>query len=351
MILPPVAPVLLVFRDPPIVIAPSAVMLILPPASPLPAAVKLNRFTSSPALISIFPAAPDALLVFRLSPYTPPPAVILTLPPDSVTPAIVVDEPLFSVTVVLPPSINPACTVPSALTLSVLVPKVNVAKFDVKLLPLLNTRLYAPFGPAPDTSMGPVTVNPPDKVVLPITRVPAVIVAKSAADMLNTPTLPSDEIPIDLAPLGMRDTVPEPALTVPKKATSLAVMVIGALVLLMEVPTALVTLPVPSVVRVTPFVPEALALRVIEPLLPVVVNARVSPLTAPAVVKLPLVLTVKTPPIVDAPMETSPAPTSVIDAEPVVETVSESALVSDMLMLPDPEERVNELADTSVPPA
>lgn len=72
----------------------------------------------------------------------------------------------------------------------------------------------------------------------------------------------------DLAPLGMSETVLVPALTVPENATSFAVMVMGELVDDIEVEPAFVTLPVPSVVIVTPVVPVALALRVIEPFEP-----------------------------------------------------------------------------------
>lgn len=69
---------------------------------------------------------------------------------------------------------------------------------------------------------------------------------------------PAPPTEIDLLPLGKRVTVPDaPALTVPEKATSLAVMEIGALVDEIDLVAAFVTLPVPSVVIVTPVVPVA----------------------------------------------------------------------------------------------
>lgn len=105
--------------------------------------------------------------------------------------------------------------------------------------------------------------------MVPITNVPAVIAAWSAAVTVNVaapaPTL------IDLAPLGCSVTVPLPALTVPEKTTSFAVIVIGAFVVLMAVETALVTLPVVAVVIVTPVVPVALAFSCTSPLTEVAV--------------------------------------------------------------------------------
>lgn len=65
---------------------------------------------------------------------------------------------------------------------------------------------------------------------------------------LATPTL------IDLLPLGMSDTVLVPALILPAKDTSLAVIVTGELVV-WTVPAAMLKLPVPSVVMITPLVP------------------------------------------------------------------------------------------------
>lgn len=87
-------------------------------------------------------------------------------------------------------------------------------------------------------------------------RVPAVIALKSDDKTLNVPPAPATEI--DFVPLGRSVTVLVPALTVPENATSLAVIVIGALVLEMDLVAALVTLPVPSVVIVTPVVPVTL---------------------------------------------------------------------------------------------
>ena len=84
---------------------------------------------------------------------------------------------------------------------------------------------------------------------------------------MNVP--PAEPTVMDLAPLGNKVTVPnpEPPLTVPEKATSLAVMVTEVTKLEMEVEAALVTLPVPSVVMAI-LPPVALALRVMSPLEP-----------------------------------------------------------------------------------
>lgn len=87
-----------------------------------------------------------------------------------------------------------------------------------------------------------------------------------------------------------------PALTVPENATSFAVIVMAELVLEMEVEPALVTLPVPSVVIVTPLVPVALALRVMEPLEPEdVCNTNELPEKACEAVIVPLAVRVSVP--------------------------------------------------------
>jgi len=98
---------------------------------------------------------------------------------------------------------------------------------------------------------------------LPITSEPAVIAAMSDAATVIVPAPPATVI--DLLPFGMMETVPVPALTVPEKVTSLAVMVIGALVEDMDVAAALVTLPVPLVVSEMPSVANMLLLAVIAP--------------------------------------------------------------------------------------
>ena len=91
---------------------------------------------------------------------------------------------------------------------------------------------------------------------LPITSEPAVIAAMSEVVTVMVPAPPATVM--DLLPFGIMETVPVPALTVPEKATSLAVMAIGALVEDMEVAAALVMLPVPLVVSVTPLIPVRL---------------------------------------------------------------------------------------------
>lgn len=120
--------------------------------------------------------------------------------------------------------------------------------------------------------------------------------------------------------MGMSDTPATPAFTVPENATLFAVITIGELVVLMEVPPPLLTLPVPLVVIVTPVGPVTLplrlilsvAVRLIEPLVetrgaklvivaeaPVVVTEKLPPIVDPARVKAPE-LVKKAAPVVDA---------------------------------------------------
>ena len=130
--------------------------------------------------------------------------------------------------------------------------------------------------------------------MVPIVSVPAVIADRSAATTEKVPPAPATEI--DLLPFGKRVTVPTPALTVPEKVTSLAVMLIDAFVEEMDLVAALVTLPVPSVVMVTPVVPVAFWLSVTEPLEPVeVLKVKALPEMTLDVVMLPLAVRVKVP--------------------------------------------------------
>lgn len=173
------------------------------------------------------------------------------------------------------------------------------------------------------------TVKLPELDVVPIITVPAVILARSADVTLNVlPVLPTE---MDLFPLGIRDTRLFPALTDPEKLTSLAVIVIGAFVVDIEVEPALVTLPVPLVVMVTPVVPVALALSATAPfepddvcstnelpdrvldvvMVPLPVNVRM-PLVevmapdVPMVAEAPVVVMEKLPPTVDVLIVTAP---------------------------------------------
>lgn len=93
--------------------------------------------------------------------------------------------------------------------------------------------------------------------------VPAVIAERSLLVTENVE--PVEPTEIALAPFGWSVTKLVPALTVPENETSLAVMVIGEFVVLIDLVAALVTLPAPSVVIVTPPVPVTLPFKVIEP--------------------------------------------------------------------------------------
>lgn len=175
----------------------------------------------------------------------------------------------------------------------------------------------------------PPTVSPPAWDVVPTMRVAAVMAARSVAATEKVP--PAAPTEIDLAPFGISDTVPLPAAMLPEKVTSLAVIVTAELVVEMDVEPALVTLPVPSVVIVTPVVPVAFAFKATVPLLPddvlntnelperaldavrlpfvVMVRAPLLEVIAPVVVKLadaPVVVSENVPPAVDAPTDTAP---------------------------------------------
>lgn len=154
---------------------------------------------------------------------------------------------------------------------------------------------------------------------------------RSADWTLNVP--PADPTVIDLEPLGISETVFPTAETEPEKATSLAVMVTGPDPdVLMPVETALVTLPVPSVVMVTPPpLPVTWSLSVIDPFDPdevcrttvappieldvvmeplaIRVNAPLPEFTipdVPMVAEAPVVVTEKLPPTDDVPIVTAP---------------------------------------------
>ena len=130
--------------------------------------------------------------------------------------------------------------------------------------------------------------------MVPTTRVPAVIADRSDESTVNVPPAPATEI--DLLPFGFSVTVPVPAPIVPENATSLAVMVTAELVVLMDLVEALVTLPVPSVVIVTPVVPVTFWLSVTEPLEPEdVVKTTALPEMLLEVVMVPLAVSVSVP--------------------------------------------------------
>lgn len=179
----------------------------------------------------------------------------------------------------------------------------------------------------------PPTVNPPATVVLPIAKVLAVTAAMSDVVTLNVP--PAEPTEIDFAPFGIRLTVPEPALTVPEKVTSLAVMVIIWLpVDEIEVETALVTLPVPSVVMSTLTTLVALALRIMLPFDPEdVCNATpVDPERVLDAVIVPLPVRVRIPPAVTTPVVPIVADAPVVVMERLPPTMDVSMIVAPALV-------------------
>ncbi len=200
------------------------------------------------------------------------------------------------------------------------------------------------------------------------------IADKSVDSTVNVPPAPLTEM--DLAPLGSKDTVLVPALTVPEKATSLAVMKIAEFVEEIDVEPALVTLPVPSVLIVTPRVPVALALSAMAPfepsdvckvselpdsallavILPLATSVKepVLDVIAPEVPMLPvapIVVTEKLPLTVEAARVT--ASDSLKNAAPEVEALSVVALVSILVMsVPKmPEVEINEAVPVLMSPA
>ncbi len=173
------------------------------------------------------------------------------------------------------------------------------------------------------------TVSPPDWEVVPITIVPAVMADRSEDATENVPPVPPTEM--DLLPLGRSVTVPEPPLREPEKDTSLAVICICDAD--RDVEMALLTSPVPLVViRITPLVLLALALRTIEPFEPeeVVRDKLLSADNALDVVILPLAVRES------APVDVI-SPEVLIFAEAPVVVNTRSSVIFDVAMATAPE--------------
>lgn len=293
---------------------------------PLPLAVRLT--VPAPPVETLALIAMPELLPFvdRLTVEVPDitrleltPTPTVNVPPELTVIAPVVPE--------IPPR-DVVLEAPRVLIVSVLAPTVIVWLAEVKAPPLLNCRLNTPLGPAPDTLTAPPTVKPPACDVVPTINVPAVMAAMSDAATENVP--PAAAYEMDFAPFGISEMVPLPALTVPENVTSLAVMVIGALVVDMALLTPFVTLPVPSVVIVIPVVPVALALRATVPLLPEdVVNNSALPDNALEAVRLPFVVRVSVPVLeVIAPVVVRLAEAPVVVKENVLPTVEAPILTA-----------------------
>lgn len=196
----------------------------------------------------------------------------------------------------------------------------------------------------------PDTVKLPPTALEPMINVPAVIADKSEAPTVKVPVPPATMM--DLLPLGMRDTVPEPALTEPEKATSSTVIVIAELVEEIDRDEGIERKPVPSVVIVTPLVPVALAAGTMLPLDPedvcntnelpestwlftmsplaVRVSVPLVDVTAPKVpmfADAPVVVMEKLPPTVDVPILTAPLLVNdAVPGEPVLAVSVEVAV-------------------------
>ncbi len=240
------------------VTAPERVIVPEPLASSptLPVAV-LAEMLALTAIEELFP------LVARLT---------FAAPDMDIAPLTVSVPPELTVTELVVPEIGPRVVVddaPLVFMVRDLEPSVIVCPDEVKAPPLLNCKLYAPAGPAPETSTVPLTVKPPELLVVPTINVPAVIADKSELPIVMVPAPPATVI--DLLPFGSIVTVPEGALTNPENETSLAVIdtepnEVAEIV----VEPALVTLPVPFVLIVVLNPPPRLAFTVTAPLLVVV---------------------------------------------------------------------------------
>jgi hypothetical protein len=139
--------------------------------------------------------------------------------------------------------------------------------------------------------------------VVPITRLPLVMAARSEDRTLKVPLAEPTET--DLEPFGCRVMVLFVPIicSEPEKAMSLAVIVMGEEFAEMVVETAFVTVPVPSVVMVIEPPPKpapTLALSTIDPLEPEEVCRTASPVNDAVIgfemVIFPLAFKVKVPP-------------------------------------------------------
>lgn len=277
-------------------------------------------------------AMPELLpLVDKLTVEAPDIAMLELTPTPivSVPPELTVTEPVEPE---MPPN-DVVLEAPVVVIARLRAPIVIVWLADVKAPPLLNCKLKTPAGPAPDTLTAPPTVKPPACDVVPTIRVPAVIAPMSDAAMENVP--PVEENETDFAPLGTSVTVPLPALSVPERVTSLAVIDMGVLPdveIALDAP--LVKLPVPSVVAVIPVVPVAFAFKAMVPLLPDdVVNTKELPERALEAVRLPFVVIVSVPVLdVIAPVVVRLAEDPVVVKENVLPTVEAPMLTAPALV-------------------
>ncbi len=179
------------------------------------------------ALKLIMPDVPVEMLLFKTMPNTLSGLVcrlMVTLPLTDIAPLTVIAPLEFTAMALVVPPTAPRVTLlpePAVVIVSDLAPSVIVCPDEVNDPPLLNCRLYVP-APEPETSTVPPTVMPPDLVVSPIISVPAVIAARSADWTLKVP--PDDPTEMDLLPFVCNIICPVPALTVPEKLTSLAII-------------------------------------------------------------------------------------------------------------------------------
>lgn len=221
------------------------------------------------ALRAMLPPPPVEALALMAMPELLPFVAKLTVavPEIAMAPLTVSVPPELTVTLLVVPLIAPRVVVleaPSVLTVSVFAPRVIVWPDDVNAPPLFNCKLYTPAGPAPDTSTVPPTVKPPEVDVVPIISVPAVMVARSVDNTLKIPE--PDATDIVMTVFGNRETVPVPALTLPEKPISRAVMVmVPPEAEEMVVEALLPTVPKPLALRVVVAPPPILLLTLISP--------------------------------------------------------------------------------------
>ena len=203
-------------------------------------------------------------------------------------PPVIEIVPVVAVTV-------PVVALPRALTVRFRVPRVSVSPELVKSPPLLSWKLV--IAGNVDMLRDAAIVSPPVCEVVPMIRVPAVKKVRSEGMTLKVPPEPLTEM--DLAPFGSTDMVPLPALSAALREISLAVIVIGELVVDRVPVVPFVKLPVPSVVMVTPVVPVTAWFNVMVPFEPDdVCMFMAAPETALDVVILPLAISVTVPVVV-----------------------------------------------------
>ncbi len=243
----------------------AAFVVIAPMLLPLPPPVVL-RFTFSACTVR-----PDTV------PFVPLPVRFTVLPaPTSVIFPAETLAPVTS-TAVAPPFTVPVVASPTLFIVSVFVPSVVVLPVPSYAAPLISSRSYTPFGPAPLTSIIPACAKSPE-VLFPTRSLLAVTFERLEPCTLNAPAAPFKPIVVP-AVFGCSVTMPFPAFIAPVvfRFTDPAVTVTSLFVAITLKPSLTFTAPAPSVTRVTPPAPLRFPpVTVMEPPFAFVVRLAVS---------------------------------------------------------------------------